>query len=126
MGIVDDRSLALEAQMYSAAGGRSQVLWPNGVLAALAVGLFVQLITPWSKMHDLPVLLEYDGNAQTVSPSNKLLCLKGLHFAGLPNLGDPFWTRPDVWKHKMAMSQPSPLSPTKEATYFLLDKVYYP
>jgi molybdopterin-synthase adenylyltransferase len=38
MGIVDDRSLALEAQMYGAAGGRPQVVWPNGVLAALAVG----------------------------------------------------------------------------------------
>lgn len=105
MGIVDDRSLALEAQMYGAAGGRPQVVWPNGVLASLAVGLFVQLVTPWGKMRDLPILVEYDGNAQTVLPSNKLPYLKGrecTHFTGLASLGDPFWKRPEVWKQTAA------------------------
>jgi molybdopterin/thiamine biosynthesis adenylyltransferase len=94
MGIVDDRGLALEAQMYGAVGGRPQVVWPNGVLASLAVGLFAQLVTPWSEMQDLPILLEYDGNAQTVLLSNKLPYLKGrecTHFTGLASLGDPFW-----------------------------------
>ena len=101
MGIVDDRGLALEAQMYGAAGARPQVVWANGVLASIAVGLFTQLVTPWSKTQDLPVLLEYDGNAQTVSPSNKLPYLRGRgcpHFADLTSLGDPFWKLSDVWK----------------------------
>ena len=105
MGIVDDRRLALEAQLYGAAGGRPQVVWPNGVLASLAVGLFVQLVTPWGKMRDLPILVEYDGNAQTVLPSNKLPYLKGrecTHFAGLASRGDPFWKRPEVWKQTAA------------------------
>lgn len=101
MGIVDDRGLELEAKMYGAAGGRPQVVWANGVLASIAVGLFTQLVTPWSKTEDLPILLEYDGNAQTVSPSNKLAYLKGRecqHFAGLTDLGAPFWKVPEAWK----------------------------
>ena len=108
MGIVDDRSLALEAQMYGAAGGRPQVVWPNGVLAALAVGLFVQLITPWGKIQDLPILLEYDGNAQTVLPSNKLAYLKERlckHFADLSSVGDPFWKPLEAWKRMPAGEQ---------------------
>jgi len=101
MGIVDERGLALEAQMYGAAGGRPQVVWPNGVLASIAVGLFAQLVTPWSNRQDLPILLEYDGNAQTVLPSNKILYLKArpcTHFADLSSLGDPFWKPPEAWK----------------------------
>jgi molybdopterin-synthase adenylyltransferase len=103
MGIIDDRSLALEAQMYGAAGGRPQVVWPNGVLSSLAVGFLAQLFTPWRKMQSLPILLEFDGNAQTVMPSNKLIYLKGqtcAHFAELSSLGDPFWRPPEDWKRK--------------------------
>jgi hypothetical protein len=43
----------------------------------------------------LPRLIEFDGDAQTVSPSNKLLYLDGHecpHFADLSSLGDPLWT----------------------------------
>lgn len=101
MGIIDDRSLALEAQMYGAAGGRPQVVWPNGVLASLAVGFLAQLFTPWRKIQNLPVLLEFDGNAQIVLPSNKLPYLEDracAHFAGLTDLGDPFWKVPEAWK----------------------------
>ncbi len=95
MGIVTDSALELEAKRYGAAGGRPQVVWANGVLASLAVGYFVQIVTPWYKQQKLPVLLEFDGNTQTVSPSNKLQYLEGhrcRHFADLASLGDPFWT----------------------------------
>jgi hypothetical protein len=95
MGIIDERALAFEAQAYGAAGGRPQVVWPNGLLASLAVGVFVQLFTPWREISELPLLLEFDGDAQTVSPSNKLLYLEKdacPHFADLSSLGDPFWT----------------------------------
>jgi molybdopterin/thiamine biosynthesis adenylyltransferase len=94
MGIVDDRSLELEAKQYGAAGGRPQVVWPNGLLASLAVGYFVQLITPWHRQEHVSVLLEFDGNSQTVFPSNKLHYLESVrcpHFADLEDLGDPFW-----------------------------------
>jgi molybdopterin/thiamine biosynthesis adenylyltransferase len=101
MGIIDDRALELEAKEYGAAGSRPQVVWPNGLLASLAVGFFVQLFTPWRKLSELPLLLEFDGDAQTVSPSNKLLYLKDHvcpHFAGLSSLGDPFWGSADLRK----------------------------
>jgi molybdopterin-synthase adenylyltransferase len=98
MGIVTDTALELEAQQYGAAGGRPQVIWPNGVLASLAVGFFAQLITPWYRTLDLPVLMEFDGNSQTVFPSSKLRHLGGIicrHFAALADLGDPFWKQPE-------------------------------
>ncbi len=106
MGIVEDRALELEAQQYGAAGSRPQVVWPNGLLASLAVGFFVQLFTPWRNTSDLPILLEFDGNAQTVSPSNKLGYLAGRncpHFANLSSLGDPFWKGQELRK-RMAVA----------------------
>ena len=41
------RLLEVEAKKYGDAGGKPQVVWPNGVLASLATGLVVQLSTPW-------------------------------------------------------------------------------
>jgi hypothetical protein len=49
MGILDTKSIADEARRYGAAGGRPQVVWPNGVLASIAVGLFAQLL---AGLHD--------------------------------------------------------------------------
>jgi hypothetical protein len=45
MGIICDD--VLERERYGAAGGRPQVVWPNGMLASAAVGIAVQLLTPW-------------------------------------------------------------------------------
>ena len=67
--ITDDR-LAREAEKYGAAGSRPQVVWPNGVLASLAVGIAVELLTPWHKNSSGFVYLEYDGNRKTVSISH--------------------------------------------------------
>lgn len=95
MGFLRDDLLAREAENYGAAGSRPQVIWPNGVLASLAVGVFVQLVTPWQKQHPRVWYLEYDGNSQTVERSNRLEHLKGIscnHFSSLEDLGDPFWT----------------------------------
>jgi molybdopterin-synthase adenylyltransferase len=94
LGIITDRRLEQEAQQYGAAGGKPQVVWPNGVLASAAVGMFVKLFTPWEKDIKFPILLEYDGDAQTLLPSNKLKYLQGKrcpHFEGLNNVGDPFF-----------------------------------
>lgn len=94
MGIVNESALKLEAELYGAAGGRPQVVWPNGILASLAVGFFVHLTTPWCRPRDLSVLIEFDGNSQTVLPSTKLGYLDMntcRHFASLADVGDPFW-----------------------------------
>jgi molybdopterin-synthase adenylyltransferase len=93
MGIIRDDYLAQEAGLYGAAGGRPQVVWSNGVLASAAVGLFMQLVTPWAA-DDQPIrLLEYDGNRQTLTPSQKLKYLDQIkcdHFIQPLELGDPF------------------------------------
>ena len=92
MGVLREQLLAEEAADYGNAGIRQQVVWPNGVLASSAVGLFMSLILPWAPKL-MPVLLEYDGNRGTVVPSMKLEYLPKtcLHFAGETDLGDPFW-----------------------------------
>lgn len=69
MGLVTDEALAQEAQKYGAAGGKPQVVWPNGLLASAAVGLFTQLITPWHGVARPSAFLEYDGNKNTLVPS---------------------------------------------------------
>jgi hypothetical protein len=91
--------LAKEAARYGAAGGKPQVVWPNGTLASVAVGFFMKIVTPWETQKATPLLLEYDGDLQTVTltPSNKLAYLPAhcKHFVSLDELGDPFWT-PDA------------------------------
>jgi len=94
MGLVTDDGLAKEAERYGAAGGKPQVVWPNGTLASVAVGFLMKLVTPWETQKVAPLLLEYDGDMQTVTPSNKLPYLPThcKHFVSPHELGDPFWT----------------------------------
>ena len=94
MGIVTQQRLKEEAGQYGAAGGRPQVIWPNGVLASAAVSMFVKLTTPWEIKPKFPVLIEYDGDMQALAPSNKLAHLEikhCKHFEGLSQIGNPFW-----------------------------------
>ena len=94
LGIITDESLKREAEQYGAAGGKPQVVWPNGILASTAVALFMQLITPWHQASIATAYLEYDGNSHTVRESPRLTHMRGsncAHFASLDNLGDPFW-----------------------------------
>lgn len=92
MGILTEERLAEEARRYGDVGGRPQVIWPNGVLASVAVGLFVQLMTPWHSNLLASAYLEYDGNRHTVQSSNRLLPLAGIKCAHYPSdaIGDPF------------------------------------
>ena len=77
MGIVTEESIASEARNYGAAGGKPQVVWPNGVLASTAVGLFTQLICPWHAKAPSSAYLEYDGNKHTVAPSKSFALIQG-------------------------------------------------
>lgn len=93
MGFLNEALLSEEAKVYGSAGGRPQVIWPNGTLASSAVGTFVQLVTPWHDSEPI-AYLEYDGNTQTVFSSNRLNYLIGKscpHFGSTTDLGDPFW-----------------------------------
>lgn len=72
LGVVKDEDLELEAQTYGAAGGKPQVVWPNGLLASTAVGLFVQLVTPWKDDTQTCAFLEYDGNRHLLREARAL------------------------------------------------------
>ncbi len=91
LGFLDDEKLGREAQRYGAAGGRPQVVWPNGVLASTAVGLAVELLTGWSRRSEQVVYLMYDGNTGELRPHPRLAFLPAQpcpHY-GLTPSGDP-------------------------------------
>ena len=67
-GFLTEEKLAKEASLYGDVGGRPQVVWPNGVLASTAIGVFVDLTTGWSKQEDNLVYLAYNGNLGTLNP----------------------------------------------------------
>lgn len=58
---ITEKNLNLEASKYGAAGGRPQVIWPNGILASTAVGMAVDMLTGWSRFN-IPIYVSYDGN----------------------------------------------------------------
>lgn len=91
LGIVTDEALEEEGRNYGAAGGKPQVVWPNGVLASTVVGLFIQLITPWHQSDTVGECLEYDGNAGTLQRSERMGRRAGQVCPHRPiaELGDP-------------------------------------
>lgn len=72
MGFLSDDLLSREAGHYGNAGVRPQVVWSNGVLASVAVGLAVDLITNWTHQHRRFEYLVYDGNKPSLHPSYTL------------------------------------------------------
>ena len=70
--ILNDHTIAEEAKKYGAVGGQPQVVWPNGVLASTAVGLLIEMFTPWHTSMRPVACLEYDGNTHTMHASNFL------------------------------------------------------
>lgn len=76
LGLLTNERLSTEANNYGAAGGTPQVIWSNGVLASLAVGQIIATLLPWSITLERHAMVEYDGNRQTVSKSNRLDILK--------------------------------------------------
>jgi hypothetical protein len=103
-GFITDERLKREADDYGAAGSRSQVVWPNGVLASTAVGLAVQLISPWFPNPPAFTYLEYDANRGIMSVSAQVAALKGRVCPHHPpdETGDPLF---DIRKHLRAVEQ---------------------
>lgn len=95
LGFLTDARLAEEQRQYGAAGGRPQVVWPNGVLASAAVGQLLELLLPWHQGMKPSLMIEYDGNRQTLRESSKLALLEQRacpHFPSRSALGDPFFS----------------------------------
>jgi hypothetical protein len=90
--VTDDR-LKAEAQRYGVAGSRPQVVWPNGLLASTAVGLVVQLLTPWMSDPPRSAYYAYDANLGTVAPSDRLARRRGKPCPHYPAkaVGDPMF-----------------------------------
>jgi len=100
LGIVTDDAIAREAARYGAAGGRPQVVWPNGLLGSIAVGLLVQLVTPWNGQLTTSAFIEYDGNTHATRDSHRLRwCRENpcTHFLS-DEVGDPIFDRRELGK----------------------------
>ena len=94
LGIVTDERLAQEAGRYGAAGARPQIVWTNGVLASLAVGLIVQLLSPWHGTPQRSACCEFDGNHHVVE-INRFDAVRGTqcpHYRA-DELGDAYFSR---------------------------------
>lgn len=76
-GFITDERLTQEAELYGSAGGRPQVVWPNGVLGSTAMGLAMQIITPWHGKTPSFSYLIYDGNKGTMTQSRRTAVLAG-------------------------------------------------
>jgi hypothetical protein len=96
MGFITDKALTNERPGYGDAGINPQVVWANGVLASAAVGIGVGLLCPWHPSVARQSYLEYEGNSQTLSVSEKAHYFPETcsHYASADNLGIPFWVAP--------------------------------
>lgn len=95
LGFLTEERLAKEAARYGAAGGRPQVVWPNGVLASTAIGVAVDLVTGWTQQRDQVVYFSYDGNTGEVKPHVRLryLSVHDCPHYSVADLGDPVFRR---------------------------------
>ena len=107
-GFITDARLGQEANRYGAAGGRPQVVWSNGILASTAVGLLVQILTPWYLNPSRFAYLEYNGNKGTMSRSAHVDALEGFVCPHHPadETGDPMF---DIRKQLQRDAEPETL-----------------
>lgn len=76
LNILNPKRIRQEGDNYAAAGAQPQVVWANGALASIAVGMVVQQFSPWSSIDDLSLCREYDGNRHVVKESTKWAWIK--------------------------------------------------
>ena len=93
LGYISEERLAQESKKYGNAGENPQVIWPNGVLASIAVGQLIKILTPWNSELNLSPMIDYDGNKQHAMDSPKLKILEDHICTHYKNntLGDPFY-----------------------------------
>jgi molybdopterin-synthase adenylyltransferase len=93
LGFITENDLAHETERYGDAGPRPQVVWPNGILASSAVGVFVQLFSNWSPTPP-PVCVNYDGNKHLLFEDKRAIHLAGRacpHLTDVEGTGNPLW-----------------------------------
>ena len=93
LGFLTEQKMVIEAAKYGNVGGNPQVVWANGVLASTAVGIFVDLITGWSKTTDKLFYLSYDGNLGKLDDHPRLkFCPQNCTHFPLTQIGKPIFT----------------------------------
>lgn len=93
LGFIRQKDLDEKGRRYGEAGGNPQVVWPNGVLASTAVGIFIQMLAPWCRIRTGSSFIGYDGDRFTLEHDARLAVAGGLecrHFGAIGDLGDPF------------------------------------
>jgi molybdopterin/thiamine biosynthesis adenylyltransferase len=89
---INPDKLNQEVQLYGNAGGRPQVVWPNGVLASTAVGIVIDIITGWSKLKDRKTYISYDGVLGHLSDHPKgIYCPEKCSHYPLNETGNPIY-----------------------------------
>jgi len=111
LGVITDEGLEAEAKRYGEAGSKPQVVWPNGVLASTAVGLLVQMVTPWHRSPVRSAYLTYDANLGIVTPSDRLRRREGKPCTHYPPraVGDPGF---DIRRFIQACEKPAASAPS--------------
>lgn len=90
MNFLNEQTLAREAANYGDAGGTPQVVWANGILASVAVGLAVDLLTDWSQSLRNARYLVYRGHSAHVEDSPMLQYMsEHCHHYPLEQVGPP-------------------------------------
>ena len=92
MNFLTEELLAEEARRYGDAGGRPQVVWPNGVICSAAVGIVVNLVTGWSRNQRESIYLNFRGSDLSLRDDPRLQYLPPTcqHYP-LAEAGDPVW-----------------------------------
>lgn len=93
IGFLTQERLNREEDDYGDAGINPQVVWTNGTLASLAVGAFVQMLTPWFEYAQEFEWLELDGDNQLVARSRQpdYVPIEPCHHYSAEEVGDPFF-----------------------------------
>jgi molybdopterin-synthase adenylyltransferase len=94
VGFIRDKDLDQEGRRYGEAGANPQVVWSNGVLASTAIGILIQMLTPWCPINSSSAFLGYDGDRFTLEHDPRLAVSANRnckHFSTIGDLGDPFW-----------------------------------
>lgn len=76
LGFINEKKVTEERSRYGDAGPQPQVIWINGVLASLAVGIVVDLVTNWRRKEHETFYLTFDGNTGDVKTHDRLKYLK--------------------------------------------------
>ena len=94
MGFITAEKLATEAAKYGNVGGRRQFIWPNGLLASSAIGIFTDLVTGWSGQKNRLVYMAYDGNTGLLNNHIRLNFMDDVctHYS-LLDLGQPVFKK---------------------------------